>query len=363
MDGRGRLAEPVTDGAPTRPAAGAAPASRARPRAFRWACSRGRLEFAARSAPLRRADRALAAAARRRHRRRDRASAGERRLRRRARRPSAGGHGRTPRLRATPPPTPRASASPRSRSPASASSAARRSRHRRRHRADLRCCSSTPARRGRGSRPIPGSPKRRCSSSIPGRLQIAVTERDAFALWQQRRQGRGDRRRRHRGRALSSGRISPSCRWWSGAAPRPGPRTSSRCSTGIPRSATSSRRRPGRRAALEPRAQERHRRAAAGSRRRAGARHAGRSSTATTRSLTPRHRRDRSAAAGPGDRAAVGRGRARRARGAQGQEAEEEGRRRMTPPLRPHPEDEAGVAAALGASSPRSTSAPARSSA
>ena len=37
---------------------------------------------------------------------------------------------------------------------------------------------------------IPGSPKRPCSSSIPDRLQITVTEREAFALWQPRARSR-----------------------------------------------------------------------------------------------------------------------------------------------------------------------------
>ena len=41
-----------------------------------------------------------------------------------------------------------------------------------------------PPRRARGSRPIPGSPKPPCSSSIPAACRSRITERDAFALWQ-----------------------------------------------------------------------------------------------------------------------------------------------------------------------------------
>ena len=98
---------------------------------------------------------------------------------------------------------------------------------------------------------------------------------------------------------------------------------------------------PGRRAALEPAAQERHRRAAAGIRyrRRTGA--PGRARPREESDLA-RHRRDRSAAAGPRHGAAVGRRRAGARRHAQGQEAEEKGRCRMnalasglTPKMKP----------------------------
>ena len=67
----------------------------------------------------------------------------------------------------------------------------------------------------------------------PGRLRIGITERDAFALWQ--RDGKveviaddGTVVEPFAGNA-----VSPSCRWSSARAPKPGPRNSSRCSTSI----------------------------------------------------------------------------------------------------------------------------------
>ena len=124
--------------------------------------------------------------------------------------------------------------------------------------------------------------------------------------------------------SLSSTTAMPHCRSWSAAAPSAGqgfsrrPRPLSR----HPRAAA--RVDPGGGPALEPAAQERHRRAAAGRPRRAGARTAGR---ARSRQEAPvaRHRRHRSAAARPRDRAAVGRGRAGARGGAQGQEAKKKG--------------------------------------
>ena len=72
----------------------------------------------------------------------------------------------------------------------------------------------------------------------PDRLQITVTEREAFALWQLQRQGRGDRRRRHGafGQARAAARHAA-------LRGRPGRRRarraiSSRSSTSIRRSAT-----------------------------------------------------------------------------------------------------------------------------
>ena len=67
----------------------------------------------------------------------------------------------------------------------------------------------------------------------PGRLHIAVTERDAFALWQ--RDGKVEVIADD-GTVVEpfDGSISPSCRWSWASAPKPGPRTSWRCSTNIP---------------------------------------------------------------------------------------------------------------------------------
>ena len=155
----------------------------------------------------------------------------------------------------------------------------------------------------RGSRPIPWIAEATVLKLYPGRLHIAITEREAFALWQKDgkvsviaddgtvlepfvaaplRQAAAGRRRRRRHQGQGFPRAA-----------RPlsdGPRAGARLG-------------PGRRAALEPQAQERHRRAAAGNRRRARARHAG---AARPRQEAPvaRHRRDRSAAARSRDRAA-----------------------------------------------------------
>ena len=280
MDGRGRLAEPVTDGAHARPAAGAAPVAR-RARAAR-ARDRRSSRARARLAPLVGAVPELAAAARRRRRGGGRVRARERRLRRRARRASARDRRRAARSARR---RRQCARLPhhldRARRPAPAHARGN-SRHRRRHRPHVAAVPRCRRRRARGSRPIPGSPRPRCSSSIPAGCTSRSTEREAFALWQkdgkvsviaddgtvlepyvaaalrQPAAGRGRRRRDARRRI------------------------SSRCSTAIRllRDAAA-RLDPGRRAALEPQAQERHRRAAAGNRRRARARHAGRSSIAT----------------------------------------------------------------------------------
>ena len=147
----------------------------------------------------------------------------------------------------------------------------------------------------------------------PDRLQITITERAAFALWQ--KDGRVGviaddgtvlepyiSRHRFVGLPLFVGDGA--------AARRQGFPRAARPLSGHPRPAA--RLRPGGRAALEPAAQERHRRAAAGSRRRARARPAGRARPRQEAAVA-RHRRDRPALARPRDRAPVRRRRARRA--------------------------------------------------
>ena len=110
----------------------------------------------------------------------------------------------------------------------------------------------------------------------PGELQIGIKEREAFALWQKDGRGRGHRRRRHRARALSRRGMS-SCRSWSAAAPQTQAKEFLALLDRYPATARAGAGRgPGRRAALEPAAEERHRRAAAGNRRRGRARTAGR---------------------------------------------------------------------------------------
>ena len=241
MDGRRRLAEPVTDGAPMRPAAGAAPVpARARPHAHSFGLEprphQARARFCAAALGstetwrLPRGAGIAAAIALR---------AGERRLWRRARRPSAGGHGRTPRLprlrrqlRGLPHHLDRA------RRPAPADAA--------------RISSTTAGVTGRSSllfldaaeararlKANPWIAEATVLKLYPGRLHIAVTERDAFALWQ--RDGKveviaddGTVVEPYAGPAFAKLPLVV------GAAPRPGPRTSWRCSTSIPRSATSS---------------------------------------------------------------------------------------------------------------------------
>ena len=85
---------------------------------------------------------------------------------------------------------------------------------------------------------------------------------------------------------------------------------------------------------------------------RAGARDAG-AARPRQEALEPRHRRDRSAPARPRDRAALRRGRGGAPRGAQGQEAQEEGRRRMslrdgfTPKMKPVSPRRSAIVAAL----------------
>ncbi len=147
-----------------------------------------------------------------------------------------------------------------------------------------RCCSSTPPRRATRLKANPWIADATVLKLYPGRLHIAVTERDAFALWQ--RDGKVEviaddgtvvepyvgQRFAKLPLVVGAGAETRAKEFLAlldkyPADPRAGPRRGA-----------------GRRAALEPHAQERHRRPAAGSRRRAGARHAGASSTATTRS-------------------------------------------------------------------------------
>ena len=84
----------------------------------------------------------------------------------------------------------------------------------------------------------------------------------------------------------------------------------------------------------------------------AGARHAAQARP-RQQDLEPRHRRDRSAPGGSGDRAAVGRGRGGSPRCAQGQESQEKGRRRMslrdgvTPKMKPVSPRRSAIVAAL----------------
>ena len=147
--------------------------------------------------------------------------------------------------------------------------------HRRRDRTRVAACSSTPTPRASASWPIPGSPTRRCSSSIP----TGCRSRSPSARLL--RSGR-----RTAGSASSpptapcSNRSSrtaiSACRSWSDAAPSNRPRISSPSLDRYPDiRAAAARLDPGRRAALESAAQERHRRAAAGDECRAGARSAG----------------------------------------------------------------------------------------
>ena len=163
---------------------------------------------------------------------------GEPRLRRRQGRPCAGRSSRFWRTRATQAANAAgfriASIALAGQQPADPGGGAR---HRRRHRHAPRCCSSTPTRRASGSRPIPGSPTPPCSSSIPASCRSDQGARGLRAL-AEGRPGLRHRRRRHRARAVRRRRSCRGCRWWSAAAPRRGPRISSRCSTAIPRCAT-----------------------------------------------------------------------------------------------------------------------------
>ena len=145
-----------------------------------------------------------------------------------------------------------------------------------------RSCSSTPPTARARLKANPWIAEATVLKLYPGRLHIAVTEREAFALWQ--KDGKvaviaGD------GTVLEPFVVAALRQAAAGGRRRrrnAGPRTSSRCSTAIRLVRDQVQRRgAGRRAALEPAAEERHRRAAAGGRRRDGARHAGRSSTAT----------------------------------------------------------------------------------
>ena len=202
---------------------------------------------------------------------------------------------RRSRTRATPPPMPPASASCRSRWPASITSAARTFSPPPVSPARRRCSFSTSSRRASGSRPIPGSPTPPCSSSIPASCRSA---------------SRSARRSR-------SGRRTGGCRSSPTTAPCSNPMSAPRLielPLVVGRGAETrakeflalldrypdlrdlgARHGPGRRAALEPAAEERHRRAAAGNRHRARARAAGRARPGQEPDLA-RHRRHRSPA-------------------------------------------------------------------
>ena len=83
------------------------------------------------------------------------------------------------------------------------------------------------------SRPIPGSPKRPCASSIPGRCRSRSGS--ATPLRSGRRTARlRDRRRRHRARAVCDAGACCACRWWSARRQKSARRIFSRCSIAIP---------------------------------------------------------------------------------------------------------------------------------
>ena len=140
------------------------------------------------------------------------------------------------------PPMPPASASCRSRSRAIITSAARRCSPSPASPVRRRCCFSMWRRRASGSRPIPGSPTPRCSSSIPASCRSA--SRSASPL---RCGKRTDACRSSPTTAPCSNpmwrRASSSCRSLSGGARRRGRSSSSRCSIAIRRCATSCARR------------------------------------------------------------------------------------------------------------------------
>ena len=187
----------------------------------------------------------------------------------------------------------------------------------------------------------------------PGRLHIAITERDAFALWQrdgkveviaddgtvvepyarpafrQAAAGRGRRRR-------DPGQGFPGAARQVSRDPRPAamPPSSSPSGAGTSCSRTASTcacRKPSVEQALDTLVKL----------------------DRDNKILEPRHRRDRSAPAGPRHRAAVGRGRSGPCGGAQGQEPEEKGRRRMslrdglTPKMKPVSPRRSAIVAAL----------------
>ena len=114
----------------------------------------------------------------------------------------------------------------------------------------------------------------------PDRLQITVTEREAVRAVAAAGQGLGDRGRRHR--AVREGRAAARLAAVRGRQRRgrEARATSSRCSTSIRRSATPCAPRSSRGAALEPAAEERHRRAPAGDQPRGRARQRWRGSIA-----------------------------------------------------------------------------------
>ena len=160
---------------------------------------------------------------------------------------------------------PPASASYRSRSPAITTSAARKFSPSPASPAPRRSSSSTSIGRASGSRPIRGSPTPPCSSSTPASCRSAS------------RSARPSRCGKRTATCPSSPTTAPcsspmwrptssGCRWWSGAGRRRERRSSSPLLDRHPAMRDFVRAvGPGRRAALEPAAQERHRRAASGS--------------------------------------------------------------------------------------------------
>ena len=97
---------------------------------------------------------------------------------------------------------------------------------RRHHRQHL---AAVPRRRRRArarSRPSLDRRAPRCASSIPAACRSSITERDAFALWQEDEQRFRHRRGRHRAGAVRRRAASRGCRSWSARAPRRRPRPS-----------------------------------------------------------------------------------------------------------------------------------------
>lgn len=220
---------------------------------------------------------------------------------------------------ATAPPMPSDFASPRRRSPATMSSAAARCSPPPGSPRIPRCRSSTWARRARGSRRCRG-----CAGDAAQVLSRPARNRDQGArrirAVAARRQGVGCRRRRRAAAGLRQHPLQPSA--GCGRRRRRDPRA--RLPGGARRLSGAGRqsaRRAGRRAALEPAAEERHRGQAAGNRGRCRAGDAGQARRRAQPDVA-RYRRDRPAAAGPRQRPALRcRGCGPR-RGVEGQEQE-----------------------------------------